>query len=160
AILVVVGAFLPRQILANFNMQQTTRPEVVYHGEGVAHTVDIIKAAANNTLMMVDGNVEADTTLLQRRHFILKAHLPLLLNKEPKDVAVIGLGLGITLAATTRNPEVERIRVVELTPEMVEAHRYLRDLTDNVLANPKIRLMIDDGRNFLNRGVERFDMIT
>jgi spermidine synthase len=154
------GILLPRQILANFNMQQTTRPQVVYHGEGVAHTVDIVRTPANNTLMMVDGNVEADTTLLQRRHFILKAHLPLLLNKKPTDVAVIGLGLGITLAATARNPEVERIRLVELSPEMVEAHHYLRDLTDNILANPKIRLIIDDGRNFLNRGIERFNMIT
>jgi spermidine synthase len=160
AVIAVIAMLLPQQILANFNMQKTTRPEVVYHGEGVAHTIDIIKTATGNTLMMVDGNVEADTTLLQRRHFILKAHLPLLLNKEPKDVAVIGLGLGITLAATARNPEVQHVRVIELTPEMVAAHRYLRDLTDDILANPKVNLTIDDGRNFLNRGVENFDMIT
>jgi spermidine synthase len=160
ALLTVLALFLPRQILANFNMQQTTRPDVIYHGEGVSHTVDIIRTPARHTLMMVNGNVEADTTLVQRRHFILKAHLPLLLHKAPRDVAVIGLGLGITLSATARNPEVERIRLVELSPEMVEAHRYLRDLTDDVLSNAKIRLLIDDGRNFLNRSTESFDMIT
>jgi len=159
-VIAVVAALLPQQILVNFNMQQSTQPQIVYHGEGVAHTVDIIRTPANNTLMMVNGNIEADTTLVQRRHFILKAHLPLLLHRDPKDVAVIGLGLGMTLAATTRNPAVERIRLVELSPEMVEAHRYLRDVTNDVLANPKIRLLIDDGRNFLNRGVETFDMIT
>lgn len=159
-LLAIAGVFLPRQILANFNMQQNTNPDVIYRGEGVAHTVDIIRTPANNTLMMVDGNVEADTTLIQRRHFILKAHLPLLLNRDPKDVAVVGLGLGITLAATARNPAVDRIRVVELSPEMVEAQRHLRSLTDNVLDNPKVRLLIDDGRNFLNRSTEQFDMIT
>ncbi len=158
--LAIIGVLLPRQILANFNMQQSTHPDVIYHGEGVAHTVDIIRTPANNTLMMVDGNVEADTTLVQRRHFILKAHLPLLLNRDPKDVAVIGLGLGVTLAATARNPAVDRIRVIELTPEMVEAQRYLRSLTDDVLSNPKVNLLIDDGRNFLNRSPEQFDMIT
>jgi len=156
----VIALLLPRQILVNFNMQQSSRPDVIYHGEGVAHTVDIIRTPTKNTLMMVNGNIEADTTLVQRRHFILKAHLPLLLHRDPKDVAVIGLGLGMTLAATARNPAAERIRLVELSPEMVEAHRYLRDLTDDVLANPKIRLLIDDGRNFLNRSPETFDMIT
>lgn len=160
AIIAVIAVLLPRQILVNFNMQQSSQPQVVYHGEGIAHTVDIIRTPANNTLMMVNGNIEADTTLVQRRHFILKAHLPLLLHRDANDIAVIGLGLGVTLAATTRNPAVERIRLVELSPEMVEAHRYLRDITNDVLANPKIRLLIDDGRNFLNRGSETFDMIT
>jgi len=161
AVIGVVAVLLPRQILANFNRQQTAQPHVVYHGEGVAHTVDIVRTPANDTLMMVNGNIEADTTLVQRRHFILKAHLPMLLHRDDaKDVAVIGLGLGVTLAATARNPAVERIRLVELSPEMVQAHRYLRDITNDVLASPKIRLLIDDGRNFLHRGTETFDMIT
>lgn len=155
-----VGMLLPRQIVVNFNMQQTTRPEVVYHGEGIAHTVDIVKTSGGNTLMMVNGNVEADTTLVQRRHFILKAHLPLLLHPNPKDIAVIGLGLGMTLSATARNPLVERIRVIELTPEMVVAHKYLKTLTNDILSNPKVNLIIDDGRNFLRRSSEKFDMIT
>jgi spermidine synthase len=159
-ILIIIGVALPRQILANFNMQQNPHPDLIYHGEGVAHTVDIIRTPTNNTLMMVDGNVEADTTLLQMRHFILKAHLPLLLNRDPKDVAVIGLGLGVTLAATARNPAVDRIRLIELSPEMVEAQRYLRSLTGDALNNPKVHLLIDDGRNFLNRSTEQFDMIT
>src|SRR5262249_34669708 len=74
-IIIVLAVLLPRQILVNFNMQPSSRPQVVYHGEGVAHTIDIIRTPANNTLMMVNGNIEADTTLVQRRHFILKAHL-------------------------------------------------------------------------------------
>ncbi len=40
--------------------------------------------------MMINGNIEADTGFLQRRHFILKAHLPLLLHPDPRDVAVVG----------------------------------------------------------------------
>ncbi len=159
-IFAVIALIQPQRIVANFNMQSNSNPTVIYHGEGVAHTVDIIETAAGDTLMMVNGNIEADTTLVQRRHFILKAHLPLLLHPDPRDVGVIGLGLGITLAATTRNPAVEDIRLIELSPEMVEAHALLRPLTDDVLANPRIRLLIDDGRNFLNRTDETFDVIT
>jgi spermidine synthase len=151
---------LPQQTIANFNMQTSAQPDVIFHGDGTAHSIDIIRTPTKNILMMIDGNIEADTTLVQRRHFILKAHLPLLLQRDPRDVAVIGLGLGITLAATTRNPAVDHIRLIELSPDMISAHRHLLDLTDNVLANKKVKLLIDDGRNFLNRSQEQFDMIT
>ncbi|HTO62398.1 MAG TPA: fused MFS/spermidine synthase [Bradyrhizobium sp.] len=151
---------LPQQTVVNFNMQRSTHPEVIYHGEGVSHTVDIVRTPTQQTLMMIDGNIEADTTLIQRRHFILKAHLPLLLNRDPRDVAVVGLGLGVTLSATTHNPAVDHIQVIELTPEMLRAQQYLRHVTDNVLANPKVSVLIDDGRNFLNRSTAKFDVIT
>lgn len=161
AVASTVAAFmLPPQTVVNFNLQRTTQPNVVFHGEGIAQTVDIIKSDAGHTILMINGNIEADTTLLQRRHFILKAHLPLLLHPDPKDVAVVGLGLGITLAATVRHPTVENIRLVELSPEMVKAHAFIKDVTGGVLDSPKVNLRIDDGRNFMAMTDETFDMIT
>ncbi len=151
---------LPRQTVVNFNLQSSTSPDVLYHGEGVAHTVDLVRTVDGNTVMMINGNIEADTTMVQRRHFILKGHLPLLLHPNPADVAVVGLGLGITLAATERHPTVRNIRLVELSPQMVKAHSYITDVTGNVLRSPKINLRIDDGRNFMAMTEERFDMIT
>jgi spermidine synthase len=155
-----VVAFLPPQTIINFNLQRSTTPDVLFHGEGITHTVDIIKSGNGHTIMMINGNIEADTTLLQRRHFILKGHLPLLMHPDPRDVAVVGLGLGITLGATAHHPTVETIRLVELSPDMVKAHASIRDVTGGVLDNPKIKLRIDDGRNFMAMTDERFDMIT
>ena len=151
---------LPRQTVANYGLQRSSAPELIYHGDGVSNSVDIVKNDEGNTIMMINGNVEADTTYLQRRHFVLKAHVPLLLHPDPKDVAIVGLGLGVTLASTTHAPSVERIRLVELSPEMVRAHEYLRELTGDVLDNPKIDLRIDDGRNFLAMTDETFDVVT
>ena len=151
---------LPNQTVVNYGLQQSLHPAIIYHGEGTAHTVDIVRNETGTTIMMVNGNVEADTSLTQRRHFILKAHLPLLLHPHPEQVSVIGLGLGITLRSTVRHPSVKRVRLIELTPDMVEAHSHLTDITDSVLANPKIALRIDDGRNFLAMTDEKFDVIT
>ena len=157
----VVGAMiLPRQTVANYGLQRSSVPELVYHGDGVSNSVDIVKNDEGNTIMMINGNVEADTTFLQRRHFVLKAHIPLLLHPNPTDVAIIGLGLGVTLASTTNFPSVEKIRLVELSPEMVRAHDYLGDLTGNVLDNQKVQLRLDDGRNFMAMSDETFDVIT
>ncbi len=151
---------LPPQTVVNFDLQSSTQPEVLYHGEGVSHTLDLVRTRDGHTIMMINGNVEADTTLVQRRHFILKGHLPLLLHPNPSEVAVVGLGLGITLKATENYPLVRRIRVVELSPQMVAAHAHLGDVTRNLLNSPKIDLRVDDGRNFMAMSAERFDMIT
>jgi spermidine synthase len=150
----------PKQIIANYHMQRSETPDVIYHGEGIAHTVDIVEGPDKNTVMMVDGNIEADTTYLQRRHFVLKGHLPLLLHRNPKTALVVGLGLGITLSNTLRYPTLDNVQVVELSPEMAEAQSYLKTINDDVLSNPKLSLRIDDARNYLSLEDKKFDMIT
>ena len=53
----IFALLLPRQILVNYNMQQSSRPDVIYHGEGVAHTVDIIRTPRKHIVMMVNGKI-------------------------------------------------------------------------------------------------------
>ena len=155
----VVGWVMPRQTVTNLYYASWRHPEVIYHGEGIAHNVDIFRSD-NITTMAINGAGEADTSYAQRRHFLLKAHLPLLLHPDPKNVAVVGLGLGITLSATNRNSKVQNIQVIELSREMVEAQRYLEDISGGVLRSPKLHLRIDDGRNFMAMSDRSFDMIT
>src|SRR5271157_1822357 len=155
----VVGLVMPQQTLHNFSSGRWFHPKVIYHGEGVSHNVDIYRSG-NVTTMSVNGAGEADTSYPARRQFILKAHLPLLLNPDPKDVAVVGLGLGITLSATNRNPKVQNVEVIELTREMVKAQHYVEDISGGVLRSPKVHLRIDDGRNFMAMSDRSFDMIT
>ncbi len=153
-------ALIPQQIVVNYNMQKSTTPEVIYHGDGVAHTVDLVRSGQGHTIMMINGNIEADTTYVQRRHFMLKGHLPLLLHGQAKDVAIVGLGLGITARTIMNNPSVERVQLIELSPEMVQAHRLNPEVSGHVLENPKLDLRIDDGRNFMHMSGQQFDMIT
>jgi spermidine synthase len=160
AAFLVLSLFLPQKLILNYNLQNLAKSHVVCNLDGIGHTVSVIRRANGVTIMSIGGNVEADTSYTQRRHFILKGHLPLLLHENPNEVAVIGLGLGITLSATSRHPAVEKVQLIELSPEMVAAHNYLKELTEDILNNPKINLLIDDGRNFLSMTDRKFDMIT
>jgi spermidine synthase len=160
AAFVIVALLLPRQIVTNFYYAGNEKFNVIYHGEGIAHTIDIIRTDKNVTIMQVNGTLEADTTYSQRRHFILKAHLPLLLHPHPREVAVVGLGLGITLSTTNRHPGLDHIQLIELSPEMVKAQSHLEDVSGGVLRSPKVNLRIDDGRNFMAMSNQQFDMIT
>jgi spermidine synthase len=160
SVFLVLSLFLPQKLILNYNLQNLAKSLIVCNLDGIGHTVSVIKRENGVTIMAIGGNVEADTSFTQRRHFILKGHLPLLLHEHPNEVAVIGLGLGITLSATARHPEVEKVQLIELSPEMVAAHNYLKELTGDILNNSKIQLLIDDGRNFFSMTNKKFDMIT
>lgn len=155
-----VAFLLPYRVALNFNQSIPPEAELVFHAEGVQNTIDVVRAVPGNTALIIGGNVEADDSLLQRRHFVLKGHLPLLLLEEPRSVLVVGLGMGITLQATARHPGVERIDVIELSPEILEAHEYLGDVNGRVIHDPLVHVRIDDGRLFMKLSVDKYDMIT
>jgi spermidine synthase len=157
---VVAAVALPAGTVINYGLQRSTRPQLVYHRDGAAHTIDVVRNDAGTTILAINGNIEADTSLVQRRHLVLKAVLPLLLHPRPQRVAVIGLGLGLTLRATAHFPAVEHVRLIELSPEIVEAQRHFRDINEDSLTDPKVALRIDDARNFMTLSDETFDVIT
>ncbi|RMF86966.1 MAG: methyltransferase domain-containing protein [Nitrospirae bacterium] len=89
----------------------------------------------------------------------LQGHLPLLQHPRPRRVLHIGLGTGATCWAVSRHP-VERIDVVEIAPEVVgAADRYFRHLNHGVLHDPRVRVILNDGRNYLLATDERYDAI-
>jgi spermidine synthase len=73
---------------------------------------------------------------------------------------VVGLGMGITLQATARHPGLERIDVIELSPDILEAQKYLGEVNGNVVDDPLVHVRIDDGRSYMKLGRGGFDMIT
>ena len=153
-------SIMPNKTVVNYNMQKNSNPKIIYHNDGVAHTIDIVESDEGNIIMMVNGNIEADTTYIQRRHFILKAHLPILLHEKVDEVAVVGLGLGITLQSLLNNPLVKNVSLIELSPEMIKAHQQNPKISNNVLENPKLKIIVDDARNYMNMSKQKFDVIT
>jgi spermidine synthase len=89
----------------------------------------------------------------------LQGHLPLLLHPDPKKVLHIGFGSGGTAYAVSRHP-VEEIVVAEISPEVLEvSDRALREVNHGVLEDERVRVEINDGRNFVLATPETFDVI-
>ncbi len=86
------------------------------------------------------------------------AHLPLALHDgKSNSVLIICFGMGTTYrSALTWNVETT---AVELIPSVKEAFAFYHADAPQVLNNPKGRVVIDDGRRFLNRTREKFDVI-
>ena len=81
------------------------------------------------------------------------------LHGEPRRALVIGLGIGTTAGWFGTVPSVETVDVVELEPAVIEATRPLGPATFHVLDNPKTRMHLGDGREFILTQDATWDLI-
>jgi spermidine synthase len=96
-------------------------------------------------------------------HTVLGA-LPALIHDAPRQVALIGLGSGDTAWAAGCRRETERLTVFEISSPQprilarLAGRTRLPDL-DRLLADPRLRLVVADGRHSLSSEGARYDLI-
>jgi len=89
----------------------------------------------------------------------LQGHLPLLLASDPEKVLHIGFGSGGTAWAVARHP-VREIVVAEISPEVLAvSDKVFGEVNHGVLHDPRVRVVLNDGRNMLLASRETFDAI-
>jgi spermidine synthase len=84
----------------------------------------------------------------------------MLLHPDPRRVFVLGTGTGMTLGATSIHPEVESIVLAEIEPSVLQATRTFGEFNHHVLDDPRLRIVFNDGRNYLRTTRETFDVVT
>jgi spermidine synthase len=130
--------------------------DLVFYREGRTATISV-KRLGGTLSLAVDGKVDATSAgdMLTQR---MLAHLPLLLHPRPREVCVIGLGSGVTAGSALAH-EGTRVDAVEISPEVVEAARLFSHVNRGALGDPRLRVLVDDGRNHLLLTDRRYDVI-
>ena len=149
----------PASLSAYRKSSEAFRPK--YYRDGAASTVSVNAAgegANENLALRVNGKADASTTTDMPTQLLL-GHIPLLLHQDPRHVLVVGLGSGMTSGAVMRHPGVERLDVVEISPEVAQAARLFAAYNDKVLDNPRVHLVIDDAKTFLQTVDTRYDVV-
>jgi len=134
--------------------------DVLYYAEGVESIVSVIRVKGGELSFLTNGRVEASSHLQAQQVQLALGHLPMLLAREARRVLVVGLGSGMTAGATIVHPGVEQVTLVEIEPRVLGVARAFAGYNHRVLDDPKLRLVFNDGRNFLLTTSARFDVIT
>lgn len=129
--------------------------DLLYYKEGLSATVTVVRLRDDLSLA-VNGKVDASVKDAFTQ--VLLGHLPMALHPAPKKVLVIGLGSGYTAAAVAAYPA-ERIDMVELEKSVVEGAAYFAKFTRGVLSDRRLKIHINDGRNFALLTPEKYDVI-
>ena len=134
--------------------------KVLYYAEGAQAIVSSVRHKGGIQTFITNGRVEASNTNGDMQCQFTLGHLPMLLNKKPRTVFVLGAGSGMTLGATSVHPGVEQITLAEIEPRVLGVTRTFSKYNHNVLENPKLKIVFNDGRNYLMTTKEKFDVIT
>jgi spermidine synthase len=172
---VVVTAVLPRWSLEHFSAglfrvsiakdiiesQKWSIPKLEYYHDGIATTVSV-ERWGKTVALKNNGKVDAsngDDMSTQ----IMVGLMPLVFHptalQHPPRVAVVGYGSGVTIGAVTQFP-IGHADVVELEPAVVDAgSRFFGDFNHHPEKNPRVNVIIGDGRNFLTQKSDKYDVI-
>ncbi len=128
--------------------------------EGRMAGVSVVEELRDGTRRLYLDDFSAAETGAQYGYMRLLAHLPVLLHPEPKRVLVIAFGTGTTAGAAALHDEVAEVTCVEIEPAVYDVADRFQEQNRGVLAMPKVRKVVADGREFVGRGGARFDVIT
>jgi spermidine synthase len=154
---VTAGATLgARQLYASAIPQGA---ELVRRWEGAYGWIEILRRPFDGIQLLrqdVQYGLGADLDIDWERR---QGYLPLLLHKNPQDVAYLGVGTGISVSSFVSLPDVRHVDAVELIPEVVEALEYFADANLRFYRDPRCRLHVDDARHFMAHTSHHYDVI-
>ncbi|MBM3987830.1 MAG: hypothetical protein FJ294_07730 [Planctomycetes bacterium] len=108
--------------------------------------------------LRVNGKTVASSIFIDRRLQYLLGAISTLAHPEPRKLACIGLGTGMTSAAMAICGG--ELVVVEISPAVIEAARRFEAWNAALHERDDVRIVADDGRAWLARTEERFDVIS
>ncbi len=160
---------LPENLLTGFFMRDSVGPrdskQLLHFSEGITDTVAVFRDEQGQIdkdakRLITNGISMSASNTIASRYMKLLAHVPILLSDNPQEVLVICFGTGQTAGAAGLHPRVGQVDVVELSKSVIDAGPAFRQENHNVLENPKVNVIIQDGRNHLLTTRKQYDVIT
>jgi spermidine synthase len=91
---------------------------------------------------------------------LLVGHIPMLLHSASPEALVVGAGSGMTASAILQHPGVQRVDLVEISPEVIEAARtWFAPFNQKVFDDPRLHVAIEDAKSFLKATSRQYDVI-
>ena len=155
--LLATGLLLGAADVAPVRVQAAAGQRLVSVREGTHGTTAVIANANDRWITVNNSYVLGGTGTADEERW--QAHLPLLLHPSARRVAFVGMGTGITAGAALLHPT-GSIVALEIVPEVVAAAREdFADFNGRVVDDPRVEVVIDDGRNYLASTPGAFDVV-
>jgi spermidine synthase len=138
------------------DLLQSLRRDILWQADGIESSIGISKSQSLAFIVSgkSDGNSKRDAGTQ-----VMSGLLAALMHPNPQKAFVVGLGTGSTAGWLAAVPSIDRVDVVELEPVLKRFATQCAPVNHNALANPKVNLIIGDGREFLLTSKEKYDLV-
>jgi spermidine synthase len=145
---------------SEFKKQQNEGQNILWYKEGINANVAIRESKFGDIIqktLVINGKADA-SSVADLNTQILLGHIPLLLTPNTGDALVIGLGSGITCGSALTHP-IKSLDVVEIASEVVECNYFFTQENNNFMADPRVKIYIDDAFTYLKTSKKDYDYI-
>ena len=144
-----------------YSATEIGQSDIIYVGEGWNASVAVSQRSNGVLNYHNAGKVQASSEPQDMRLQRMLGHLTTLIPTNAKTVLVIGCGAGVTAGAVSVEPHLESETIAEIEPLVPKVvSKYFAEHNFDVVANPKVRIQIDDARHFVQTTKLKFDAIT
>ena len=160
ALFLPAGTLLYSVYLPVWSASWGLKPDSIqYFRDDSYSTVAVGDTDAGRFLMVNSTRMMGDAPEGQR-YAALMGHLPTLFHPDPHRALVICFGCGMTAGALNQQPEFSEVVCVELSKAVLDAGHLFARSNGDVKNSEKMEFVLADGRNYLLRTQEKFDVIT
>lgn len=136
-----------------FKVDRVIYREVTEHQDLV-----IFENAIFGRVLALDGAIQTTERDNHIYHEML-VHVPILAHGEARNVLIVGGGDGGCLREVVRHP-IDKVTMVDLDRTVIELSKeYLPSLSNGAFDDPRLDLVIADGKAFVGETDQRFDII-
>jgi spermidine synthase len=137
----------------------------VAHEEGTADTWQLLQtnvyAQPYYQRLVTNGYSMSGTHPRSQRYMRLFAEIPQVLRPETRRALLICYGVGVTADAFLRDPALEHLDIVDISPEVFALAASIRSGEGaSPLRDPRVQTFVQDGRFFLETCPDLYDVIS
>lgn len=131
---------------------------IIFHKETPYQRLDILDSFEFGKILTLDGLI----MLTERDEYIyheMISHVPIVTHNGPKQILIIGGGDGGTVREALKHPSLENIELVEIDGDVIDACIKYFPETSKGLKDPRVKIHIEDGIEFIKRRHNAYDVI-
>ncbi|MCD7097550.1 fused MFS/spermidine synthase [Stenotrophomonas sp. MMGLT7] len=141
--------------------------QIPFLRDGKTATIGVVRSPALGSQSLLT-NGKSDGSMAERLSdppggdeltMVTLGALPLALHPQPRQVGVIGWGLGLSTHTLLGSERVQRVDTVEIEPAVLAASRVFAPRIPRALDDPRSHVHFDDARRFFASGGRRYDVI-
>jgi spermidine synthase len=144
----------------------SSEEKVEYLRDGKTSTVAVYSRSGEYGVISTNGKPDASLAVVttvppspDESTMIMAGLMPLLLHPEPKQIAIIGWGSGLTTHTLLGSDVPESIDNIEIEPAMIVGAPLFGPRVERAYADPRSHIRIEDARTYFSSVQRKYDVI-
>lgn len=141
------------------------KSKVIYHADGKTASISLVQEDDGSVSLRTNGKSDGNINPLSlpptpdEYTMTLLSALPMSLRAGAKEIAVIGLGTGMSTSTALAGTGISGVDTIEIEPFVLTAAKHFGPQTSGFATDKRSRLYIDDAKSFFSSMNKKYDII-